>query len=108
MVLAKLIERHTDLDPEPIRLWPEHFDVATVLGHEKDGARANYGASPGDEEHPEPYLYVGPWQAPPRGEIWNATAFDGAELPYAELLAAEQQVGTGVDFLAGRLEALSG
>ena len=29
--------------------------------------RANYGASPGDEEHAEPYVYVGPWQTPGRG-----------------------------------------
>ncbi len=27
------------------------------------GTRANVGASPGDDDHPEPYLYVGPWDA---------------------------------------------
>ena len=34
--------------------------------------RANFGGSPGDAEHPEPYLYVGPWDRRPReGDFWN-------------------------------------
>ena len=53
-------------------LWPEHFDIAIELGSEADGARANYGFSPGDENHPEPYLYVGPWTARSSGELWHA------------------------------------
>jgi hypothetical protein len=52
-------------DPSPIRLWPEHFDVAFEAGAEAAGLRANYGASPGDDDHPEPYLYLGPWSARP-------------------------------------------
>ena len=32
VVLADLIERNPGNDADPIRLWPEHFDVATVLG----------------------------------------------------------------------------
>ena len=32
----------------------------------RDGRRAGYGVSPGDEQHPEPYLYVGPWASRPR------------------------------------------
>ena len=60
-------------EAEPIRLWPEHFDIATVIG------RATYGVSPGDAEHAEPYLYVGPWD-PVSGPEWNAAGFTGAEL----------------------------
>jgi hypothetical protein len=108
VVLAELLEGHSDLEREPIRLWPEHFDVATVLGDEADGTRANYGASPGDDEHPEPYLYVGPWRRQPAGELWNASAFEGAELGYAELLASPDQVEAGLDFLRSRLRALTG
>jgi hypothetical protein len=67
-------------DVEPIRLWPEHFDVATVEG--AGPARANYGVSPGDADHGAPYAYVGPWEAPgDRDPFWNATAFAGAEAP---------------------------
>jgi hypothetical protein len=106
VVLAALLDGHSDLDPEPIRLWPEHFDVATVLGDEAAGTRANYGASPGDDEHPEPYLYVGPWQQQPAGEIWNATAFEGAELGYAELLGHPDQLGAGLEFMRSRLRTL--
>ena len=36
-------------------LWPEHFDVA-VTDNE-----VNYGVSAGDDGHPLPYAYVGPW-----------------------------------------------
>jgi hypothetical protein len=65
---------------EPVRLWPEHFDIATVEG--AGAARANYGVSPGDEAHEEPYAYVGPWEAPGEGDpFWNASAFPGAEAP---------------------------
>jgi hypothetical protein len=67
-------------DVEPIHLWPEHFDIATVEG--SGPARANYGVSPGDEAHDEPYAYVGPWEAPGDGDaFWNASAFPGAEAP---------------------------
>ena len=107
VVLAELIDRHPDLDPAPIRLWPEHFDVATELGSEPDGSRANFGASPGDDEHPEPYLYVGPWNQSVEGDGWNATAFKGAELGHRDLLAAKDQITAAATFLTGRLEALA-
>lgn len=65
---------------EPIHLWPEHFDIAFVEG--AGAARANYGVSPGDDDHDEPYAYVGPWEAPDDGDaFWNAAAFPGAEAP---------------------------
>ncbi len=66
--------------PSRVQLWPEHFDAALELGDEAAGARAAYGCSPGDEHHPEPYLYVAPWTARPTGELWNAQGFPGAEL----------------------------
>jgi len=85
----------------PVRLWPEHFDIAIELGE------ANYGFSPGDEHHAEPYAYVGPWTAPPEGALWNATGFAGAELTYAELLAAADQRQAALDFLTTRRDALA-
>ena len=95
-----------ELEPATINLWPEHFDVATELGSEAAGQRAAIGASPGDAEHAEPYLYLAPWSLRPEGELWNATAFAGAELSYAELLAAPEPVGAGVEFLEARIRAL--
>ena len=63
-VLEELVaDAAAEDDADPVRLWPEHFDIAIELGDEAAGARANYGFSPGDEDHPEPYAYVGPWTA---------------------------------------------
>lgn len=95
-------------EPEPsrVQLWPEHFDMSVEIGLEGGGRRAGYGASPGDELHPEPYLYVTPWDDTPAGELWQATAFKGAELPYAALLAATDQRARGLRFFTERLAAL--
>jgi hypothetical protein len=93
-------------DPTPARLWPEHFDLAIDLGSEGQGARATYGFSPGDEVHPEPYLYVGPWSSR-SGELWQASGFDGAELGYVELLAAVDQGAAASDFFETRRNALN-
>lgn len=68
--------------PSRVQLWPEHFDVAVDLGPE--GNRANFGGSPGDSAHPEPYLYVGPWDRPEReGDYWNEPF--GASLSYGAI-----------------------
>jgi hypothetical protein len=95
-------------DPDPIRLWPEHFDVATTLGDEAAGTRANFGGSPGDADHSLPYLYVGPWADPPdpADPFWNALGFRGAELGYEELLEAPDQLGAAVAFLRRGSELL--
>ena len=95
-----------ELEPSRVQIWPEHFDMAVEVGSESAGRRAAYGCSPGDGEHPEPYIYVAPWEAPPPGELWNATAFSGAELGYAELLAADDQRMRALEFFRARLDAL--
>ncbi|HYO00678.1 MAG TPA: hypothetical protein VET27_01775 [Mycobacterium sp.] len=51
-------------DQHPV-LWPEHFDVAVTEDE------VNYGVSPGDDFHPLPYAYVGPWTSR-IGVFWNA------------------------------------
>ena len=71
--------------PSRLQLWPEHFDLAVDMGPPE--ARANFGGSPGDAVHPEPYLYVGPWgsyAADEPGGFWNEPF--GASLPYQALL----------------------
>jgi hypothetical protein len=50
-------------------LWSEHFDVA-VTDNE-----VNYGVSAGDDGHPLPYAYVGPWDFAANARtdpFWNA------------------------------------
>ncbi len=80
-------------DPSEVRLWPEHFDIAIESGDEAAGARANYGFSPGDEDHPEPYAYVGPWT----GGV--------EELSYDELRAAADPAAAALAFFTARSEA---
>ena len=74
-------------------LWPEHFDVGYALDE------VNYGVSPGDDGHPGPYAYVGPWTSR-AGPFWNApfgAARAAAELP---------EVADVVDFFRqGRAES---
>ena len=104
-VLAVLEDLREEVDAEEPVIWPEHFDYAITAGDEDAGTRANYGGSPGDEHHDEPYLYVGPWKEQ-EGELWNATGFPGAELGLTELLAAEDQRAHALDFFRTRMRAL--
>src|SRR5215475_4907928 len=55
-------------EPGVVVLWPEHFDVGMTA------AAINYGASPGDDQIPDPYLYVSPHDGPSPGDLafWNA------------------------------------
>jgi hypothetical protein len=107
-VLEQLRADEGDGDPSIVQLWPEHFDIAIELGSEAAGKRANFGASPGDDDHPEPYLYVGPWTAEVSGELWNASGFKGAELTYSELIAADDQRRAALEFMRERYRALQG
>ena len=100
-------ELPADADPSTINLWPEHFDIAIEAGAEGAGKRANYGVSPGDEEHAQPYAYVGPWSGEATGELWNATGFAGAELGYESLAAEDDPVAAIIEFFRSRFEALT-
>jgi hypothetical protein len=105
-VLEQLRADEPDGEPSLVQLWPEHFDIAVELGSEAGGQRATYGASPGDDDHDEPYLYVSVWTADVSGELWNAAGFKGAELRYSELLEAEDQRRAALDFMRARYRAL--
>jgi hypothetical protein len=112
-VLAQL-RADEPASPEPppslVQLWPEHFDLACDLGDTGAGRRANFGASPGDALHPEPYLYVGPWDLaglPGAADpYWNEPF--GASLPYAALLGAADAHGTALSFFREGRARLAG
>ena len=93
---------HADATPTEIQLWPEHFDLALDLGTE-DG-RANYGASPGDADHPLPYVYVGPWN-PTDDPFWNAGSY--ARLGYEDLAEAPDPDAVALAFFARGYEVAS-
>jgi hypothetical protein len=80
--LEALVDRHAP-NGEQAQLWPEHFDLAVTIDE------VNHGGSPGDDEHPLPYLYVGPWDLPSDGDpFWNEPF--GASLTAGEDLTVEQ------------------
>ncbi len=88
-------------DASPIQLWPEHFDLATDFGSEDRGRRANYGASPGDATHAEPYLYVGPWDVAAVREQVPTFFFTndwGAAMPHSELTKAANPLAAAEGF----------
>ncbi len=98
-VLVAWRAEHRADGPSLLQLWPEHFDVAVDLGDVAAGARANYGASPGDAAVAEPYLYVGPWTMEGRDDpFWNQSW--GAALPYTALVATPDPVVAAHAFLA--------
>lgn len=83
-----------------VQLWPEHFDAATELGDHEKGQRASYGASPGDADHLEPYVYVSAWsEIDGTNPFWNDEFFNGASLSYSELVASDDPVETALEFL---------
>lgn len=97
------------VDVSRVQLWPEHFDPAFEMGSYDKGHRASYGASPGDDDHLGPYLYVSPWSPVDADDpYWNDTSFGGASLSYKELLEADDQIGTAVEFYRQGFRSLTG
>jgi hypothetical protein len=91
----------------PVRCWPHHFDIATLIaldpGHpDPEAARSiGVGMTPGDAARPSPYFYVTPWPYPKDRElppldgegVWNTEGWTGAVLETPALLRA----GSGAD-----------
>jgi len=76
--------------PSPVRCWPHHFDIATLIALEEGDAEEarsiGVGLSPGDETYAEPYYYVTPWPYPDAGKLpklppsgrWHTEGYVGA------------------------------
>jgi hypothetical protein len=86
----------------PVRCWPHHFDIATLLspatGHPERVASIGIGMSPGDEYYPQPYFYVSPWPAPPVDALpalphpghWHTLDFVGAVATGEDVVSASE------------------
>lgn len=63
--------------PSPVRTWPHHFDLATLISldaSDPESARSiGAGFSPGDEHYDEPYFYVTPWPYPDAKDLPDVT-----------------------------------
>jgi hypothetical protein len=86
--LRRLGRELADDQPSDVTLWPEHFDVGIRAGE------VNYGASPGDAQVPEPYLYVGPTGldlAATGDSFWNQSF--GATVTWDAIGSVEDALG---------------
>jgi hypothetical protein len=93
-------------EPSVAQVWPEHFDIGVDVATKQ--GRVNLGASPGDTDRPEPYLYVSPWEDRHPGDpaFWNApfgaVATRGVGEPSADPVdRAVRFFGTGLRLLDG-------
>jgi hypothetical protein len=109
----------------PVRCWPHHFDLGTLLTHAgvggDDVSTVGLGLSPGDEGYPEPYFYVTLWPHPrglpevlpalPGGGHWHREGWDGAVLPGTRLVetpGARDQEALARDFLVSAVRVARG
>jgi hypothetical protein len=106
-VLEELRADTESVEPSRVQLWPEHFDAAfDCLSAER---RATFGASPGDASSNAPYLYVtSPRVSSLSSDLWNSTSFEGAMLPFSDLVDAPDQRATALNFFCARRSALAG
>ncbi len=86
----------------PVRCWPHHFDMATLITldtdeNEPEKARSiGVGLSPGDGSYDEPYFYVNPWPPPHPEDLppldgpgkWHTENWVGAVLPARDIVSA--------------------
>jgi len=104
----------------PVRVWPHHFDVGSVLPlgppHDAEAPSIGIGLSPGDEGIAEPYLYatLSPASdaeslpALPSGR-WNREGWTGAVLTGSEIGATRDgaaQAARASEFLTSAVELL--
>lgn len=108
-------------EASPVRCWPHHFDLATLIALDSPGAdpetarSIGVGLSPGDAGRPAPYFYVTPWPYPPAttlpplpgGGIWNTEGWVGAVLEAQALtaVAGELQEARAREFLRAAVAA---
>jgi hypothetical protein len=101
--------------------WPHHFDLAMLWltgrcvpgvdpedEHNAD-AQMNFGFVTGDASIAEPYFYATAYPLPatlpeatlPTGATWHTAGWQGAVLPYAELVGADDPEERLLGFLRG-------
>jgi hypothetical protein len=96
-VLSSLVP--TTPHASPVRCWPHHFDIATLIALDPKDTPAEkartigVGLSPGDTSYGEPYWYVTPWPYPPAENLpplpasarWHTEGWVGAVLTASAL-----------------------
>ena len=106
-ILERVREAHDAR--EPVRCWPHHFDIATVIERE-GGPTVGAGMQPGDESYEKPYYYVNASPAPVPSDLqplrrgfWNTEGWIGAVF-----FAEEGGIADAQQFLEGAIAILEG
>jgi hypothetical protein len=118
LLLSAIVDR--DERASPVRCWPHHFDIATLLtigpGADPESSRTvGMGMTPGDSSYAEPYIYVTPWPYPDQptpaplagGGEWHQEGWFGAVLPGSTLATdatAEAQASRLTAFLESAID----
>jgi hypothetical protein len=101
----------------PVRCWPHHFDIATLItidpGVDAEKARTlGVGMTPGDDSIGEPYWYVNPWPRPGGADLpelsagqWHTEGWTGAVLTATDILGDDDPPGLVSRYLESALRA---
>ena len=112
-LLGRVRKAHSDITPgpSPVRTWPHHFDLATLIsldsGDPENARSVGAGFSPGDEHYDEPYFYVTPWPYPETTELpdltgighWHTEGFVAAIVTGTRIVAERDREGAVGAFL---------
>jgi hypothetical protein len=106
-------------ETSPVELWPHNFDLAMLWfsgrlvpgqdpANENDAdEQMNFGFVTGDSSIPQPYFYATAYPLPvdlaktvwPPDVEWHTQGWQGAVLPYAALVHADDPDGKLLDYL---------
>ena len=109
-IQLKTFKASQHAETSPVQVWPHHFDIAMLLcsGRKIPGTdhgdpdvsdeQLNFGFVPGDDAIREAYFYATAYPDPmkrmkmrlPPGAYWHTRGWDGAVMPYAQLLRARR------------------
>jgi len=119
LALQKAAQRygHIQPGPSPVRCWPHHFDIATLIRLEEGNAEEvrsiGVGLSPGDETYTLPYFYSNPWPKPESVHLpelhalgnWHSQGFFGAVATSDQITSAPNQYDAVIKFLGSSIAA---
>ena len=100
------------LDAPPVRCWPHHFDLDTLISVRADHTMG-VGFSPGDGYYDEPYFYVSMYPHPdvvtlpglPAIGHWHTKDFHAAVAPAHRILKARGQESALLAFFSVSINA---
>jgi hypothetical protein len=100
------------LDAPPVRCWPHHFDLDTLVTV-APGRTTGVGFAPGDDSYDEPYFYVSIYPAPDVGRLpvlpsighWHTKNFTAAVATAQRILQADDPGADVAAFLRAATDA---